>query len=130
VVCPVAVNRPLPLTVIAVTVDDIPGVGRVGDPLSLQADAMRENSNTVYVSAVEGTGIDRLLDRIDAMIEEDRVSRVKVRIPQKEGKILAMLEAKSRISSRKYKDGSVELVVDAPESVVRRIRQWVVKGRA
>jgi hypothetical protein len=33
----------LPLTVIAVTVGDIPGVGRVGDPLSLQADAMIKN---------------------------------------------------------------------------------------
>jgi len=38
---------------------------------SLQADAQREDSKTVYVSAAEGTGLDRLLARIDAMIEED-----------------------------------------------------------
>ena len=67
-----------------------------------------------------------LLQRIDAMIEEDRVSRVHLRVPQKEGKILAMLEAKARIYSRKYKDGAVELEVEAPESVVRRVREWVV----
>ena len=35
-----------------------------------------------------------------------------LRVPQKEGKILAMLEAKARIFSRKYKDGAVELEVE------------------
>lgn len=92
---------------------------------SLIADAAH-SGKTVYVSAVEGTGLDRLLERIDAMIEEDPVRRVRVRIPQKEGKTLAMLEARARIYSRKYKDGAVELEVDAPESVVRRVREWVV----
>jgi GTP-binding protein HflX len=94
---------------------------------SLQEDAQRDDSNTVYVSAKEGTGLDRLLGRIDAMIDEDRISRVHLRIPQKEGKVLAMLEAKTRIYSRKYKDGAVELEVEAPESVVRKIREWVVR---
>ncbi|MFZ0816530.1 MAG: GTPase HflX, partial [Candidatus Sulfotelmatobacter sp.] len=93
---------------------------------SLQEDAQRDDANTVYVSAKEGTGLAHLLDRIDAMIDEDRISRVHLRIPQKEGKTLAMLEAKARIYSRKYKDGAVELEVEAPESVVRKIREWVV----
>ena len=91
------------------------------------ADSLRDDSNTVYVSAAEGTGLDHLLNRIDAMIEEDRISRVHLRVPQKEGKTLAMLEAKSRIYSRTYKDGAVELDVEAPESVVRKIREWVVE---
>jgi GTPase len=95
---------------------------------SLQQDALRDESNTVYVSAAEGTGMERLLDRIDAMIDEDRISRVHLRIPQKEGKTLAMLEAKARIYSRTYKDGAVELEVEAPESVVRKAKEWVVKG--
>jgi len=89
-------------------------------------DAGSAGAKTVYVSAVEGTGLDRLLQGIDAMIEEDPVSRVHLRVPQKEGKMLALLEARARIYSRKYKDGAVELVVEAPESVVRRVREWVV----
>jgi GTP-binding protein HflX len=84
------------------------------------------DAQTVYVSATEGTGLDRLLARIDAMIEEDPVSRVHLRVPQKEGKTLAMLEANARIYSRKYKDGTVQLEVEAPESVVRRVREFVV----
>ncbi|HEV3513480.1 MAG TPA: GTPase HflX [Candidatus Sulfotelmatobacter sp.] len=92
---------------------------------SLQADAVRLGSDTVYVSAIEGTGVERLLERIDQMIEEDQVSRVHLRVPQKEGKMLALLEARARIYSRKYQDGAVELEVEAPESVVRRVRAFV-----
>jgi GTP-binding protein HflX len=96
---------------------------------SLQADALREDSNTVYVSAAEGTGLDRLLERIDTMIEEDPISRVHLRVPQEEGKILAMLEAKSRIYSRKYNDGAVELEAEAAASVLRKTRKWIVNPR-
>jgi GTPase len=96
----------------------------------LMRDALRDDSNTVYVSAAEGTGLDRLLERVDAMIEADQVSRVHLRVPQKEGKILAMLEAKARIYSRAYKDGAVLLDVEAPESVVRKVREWTVKHPA
>jgi GTPase len=88
----------------------------------------RDGSATIYVSAVEGSGLGFLLERIDSMIDEDRVSRVRLRVPQKEGKALAMLEARSRIYSRAYKDGSVELEVDAPASVVRRVREYVIQG--
>jgi len=90
------------------------------------ADAARSDSKTVYVSAVEGTGLDVLLNRIDKMIEEDAVCRVTLRVPQKEGKTLALLEAKARIFSRKYTDGAVELEVEAPESVVRKTKEFVV----
>jgi GTP-binding protein HflX len=96
----------------------------------LMRDALRDDSNSVYVSAAEGTGLERLLAHIDAMIEEDQVSRVHLRVPQKEGKILAMLEAKARIYSRAYKDGAVLLDVEAPESVVRKVREWTVKHPA
>ena len=95
---------------------------------NLMADAARESSRTVYVSAVEGTGLDTLLKRIDRMIEEDPVSRLHLRIPQKEGKTLALLEARARIYSRKYNDGAVELEVEAPESVIRKVKGWAVKS--
>ena len=92
---------------------------------SLMADTAR-GGKTVYVSAIEGTGLDLLLERIDALIEEDPVCRVHLRVPQSEGKTLAMLEARARIYARAYKDGLVELEADAPESVVRRVREFVV----
>ena len=93
----------------------------------LLTDAGRPDAKTLYVSAVEGTGLDRLLERIDALIEEDPVSRVHLRVPQAEGKALALLEARARIYSRQYADGTVELEADAPESVVRRVREFVTR---
>jgi GTPase len=92
-----------------------------------QRDSLRDDSSSVHVSAVRGIGIGTLLDRIDAMLSEDAVSRVRLRVPQKEGKMLALLESRSRIYSRHYKDGLVEMEAEAPESVVRRVREWVVE---
>jgi GTP-binding protein HflX len=61
------------------------------------------------------------------MLEADPLSRVRLRVPQKEGKMLALLESRSRIYSRHYKDGLVELEAEAPQSVVRRVKEWVVE---
>jgi GTP-binding protein HflX len=92
-----------------------------------QRDSLRDGAHTVHVSAAKGIGLGTLLDRIDEAVSEDPVGKMRLRIPQKEGKTLAMLEAKARIYSRKYKDGAVELEVEAPGSVVRRVREWIVK---
>jgi len=91
-----------------------------------QRDSLRDDATTVHVSAARGIGLSTLLDRIDQMLAEDAVSRVRLRVPQKEGKALAMLEARSRIYSRQYKDGAVELEAEIPESLARRVREWVL----
>lgn len=94
--------------------------------LPKQRESLRDDANTVHVSAVKGIGMSTLLERIDHMLSEDAISRIRLRVPQKEGKTLAMLEARARIYARSYKDGLVELEAEAPESVVRRVREWVV----
>ncbi|HTJ31359.1 MAG TPA: GTPase HflX, partial [Acidobacteriaceae bacterium] len=89
-------------------------------------DNLRDDAKTVHVSAAKGVGLTTLLDRIDQVLEQDPLSRIHLRVPQKEGKALAMLEAGSRIYSRNYKDGLVEMEAEAPASLVRQVRQWVV----
>jgi GTP-binding protein HflX len=91
-----------------------------------QRDSLRDDAHIVYVSATKGIGLSTLLDRIDQMLSADAISRVRLRVPQKEGKALALLEARSRIYSRQYADGVVELEAEVPESVARRMRDWVV----
>jgi GTP-binding protein HflX len=91
-----------------------------------QRDSLRDDARTVHVSAAKGIGLTTLLDRIDQMLSEDALSRVRLRVPQKEGKALAMIEARSRVYSRKYKDGAVELEAEVPESLARRLKQWVI----
>ena len=92
----------------------------------LQRDSLRDDAGTVHISAVKSIGLGTLLDRIDQLLDEDRPSRVHLRVPQKEGKMLALLEARSRIYSRAYKDGLVELEAEAPQSLLRRVKEWVV----
>jgi GTP-binding protein HflX len=91
-----------------------------------QRESLRDDEQTVHVSAAKGIGLGTLLDRIDDMLDEDRPTRVRLRIPQKEGKALAQLQARARIYSRKYRDGLVELEADAPDSLLRRMKEWVV----
>ena len=91
-----------------------------------QRDSLRDDAKAIHVSAAKGVGMSTLLDRIDQLLQADALSRVHLRVPQKEGKTLAMLEARARIYSRKYKDGLVELDVEAPESVMRKVREFVL----
>ena len=92
-----------------------------------QRESLLDDASRVHVSAAKGTGMTTLLDRIDEMLSEDPISRVHLRVPQKEGKLLSLLEARSRIYSRAYKDGLVEMEVEAPESVVRKVRAFITR---
>jgi GTPase len=95
--------------------------------LPKQRESLRDDDHTIHVSAAKGIGLGTLLDRIDAVLDEDRPVHVRLRIPQKEGKILSQLEAGARISSRTYHDGLVVLEAEAPASLLRRMREWVVE---
>jgi GTP-binding protein HflX len=94
---------------------------------SLRDSDLLDNGQTIHVSAAKGIGLSTLLDRVDALLEEDRPCRVRLCIPQKEGKMLAQLQAGARIYSRQYQDGLVVLEADAPASLLRRMREWVVE---
>ena len=95
--------------------------------LPKQRESLRDDEQTIHVSAARGIGLTTLLDRVDALLEADRPQRVRLRIPQKEGKMLAQLEAGARIYSRQYQDGLVVLEAEAPASLLRRLREWVVE---
>jgi len=95
--------------------------------LPKQRESLRDDDHTIHVSAAKGIGLSTLLDRVDAVLEGDRPERVRLRIPQKEGKMLAQLQAGARIYSRQYQDGLVVLEAEAPASLLRRMREWVVE---
>jgi GTPase len=95
--------------------------------LPKQRESLRDDDQNIHVSAAKGIGLSTLLDRVDAVLEGDRPERVRLRIPQKEGKMLAQLQAGARIYSRQYQDGLVVLEAEAPASLLRRMRAWVVE---
>ncbi len=90
-------------------------------------ESLCDTERVIHVSAAKGIGLDKLLEGIDTQIAEDPVRRVQLRVPQSEGKALAMLNAKAQIYAREYRDGYVDLDVQAPESLLRKMKTFEVK---
>jgi GTPase len=91
----------------------------------LKRESLIDTGDVVHVSAARGVGMDRLLQRIDELIEQDPVRQVRLLVPQSEGKALSTLDAKSVVMSREYRDGYVELEVQAPASILRQMKAFV-----
>ncbi|HKT23359.1 MAG TPA: GTPase HflX, partial [Terriglobales bacterium] len=93
---------------------------------SKERESLPAGDNFVQVSAMKGEGLENLLDRIDAILTADPVGKLRVSIPQSEGKLLATIEAGGKILNREYKKDRVELTVEGPESLLRRVEQFRV----
>jgi GTPase len=96
---------------------------------------LKDAKECVHISAARALHLDRLLAAIDARLDQDPIARARLRVPQSEGKVLAQLESRSVILSRGYVsnengDEVVELEVDAPESLLRRLSRFVLAGGA
>jgi GTP-binding protein HflX len=101
------------------------------DLLSIkERESLPGGDNIVQVSAMKGDGLENLLERIDAILTADPVGKMRVSIPQSEGKLLATVEARAKILSREYKRDRVELTVEGPESMLRRVEQFRVGGKS
>jgi GTPase len=91
--------------------------------------ALINSDKVVHVSAAKGIGLEELLLAIDEAITEDPVRGAKLRIPQSDGKSLALVEAKAQITKRQYRGENVHLDVRAPESVLRKVQAYVVRQK-
>jgi GTP-binding protein HflX len=87
---------------------------------------LRDTPGTVHVSARSGAAIGRLLEAIDENLQGDPLCRVRLRIPQHEGKALSMLQAGARIYARKYRDGVLEAEAEMPQSLARKFESFRV----
>lgn len=94
-----------------------------------QRRALTHTANTVYISAARQIGLDDLLNAIDARLEIDALQRLRIRVPQSEGKLLAQIEARAHVLTRSYRDTQVQMEVDAPESLARALREYEVRTR-
>jgi GTPase len=95
-----------------------------------QRASLANSAGTVYISAARQAGLDTLLAAIDSRLEIDALRRLRIRVPQSEGKLLAQIEARARILKRSYRNSAVQMDVEAPESLARVLDAYVVKSRA
>lgn len=94
-----------------------------------QRRSLVDGNNTVYVSAAGKLGLDRLLAAIDKRIDIDAMQRLRIRVPQSEGKLLAQIEARAHILKRAYRDSAVQMEVEAPESLARVLQPFAIRTR-
>jgi GTP-binding protein HflX len=83
----------------------------------------------VAVSALTGAGIPELLARIDAMLPLDPVARACFRIPHSEGSALHLLYEFARVLEKTDNEEYSEVIADAPESVRRRLAEYMQPDR-
>jgi GTP-binding protein HflX len=106
---------------------------RVMNKIDLVPQAQRREltntANTVYISAQKQLGLDNLLSAIDGHLEIDALQKLRIRVPQSEGKLLAQIEARTHILKRSYRDSKVHMDVEAPESLARTLRKYEVVPR-
>ena len=82
----------------------------------------------VLVSGLTGEGIDRLFDQIDAVLPFDLVETVRFRIPLREGATLAALHEGGKVRREDYHGNVCEIEVEAPESLRRRFKRYLMKN--
>jgi GTP-binding protein HflX len=86
------------------------------------------HARAVAVSALTGEGLDGLLAAVDEALPVDPVSRATLRIPAAEGSVLHMLHQQGCVSSVQYSAEFCEVQAEIPESLKRRLADYVVAG--
>jgi GTP-binding protein HflX len=86
------------------------------------------NGNKAYVSALEGTGLQDLLRRMDAAMPVDPVVHLLLRIPLTDGRTLALVHALGKVLSSTLEETSMLLEADLPESLARRVNSYAIQG--
>jgi len=84
--------------------------------------AMSAANGNVYVSALESTGLEELLRRVDEMMVVDPVRRLRFAVPLTEGRKLALVHGLGRVLHSELRDSKMVIDAEVPESLVRRLR--------
>jgi GTP-binding protein HflX len=82
---------------------------------------LRAGNGNVYTSALHGTGLQELLEKVDALLPVDPTVRKFFHLPVSDGRTLAMIHACGRVFSSQVVDGHLRLDAEVPESFARRL---------
>jgi len=81
-------------------------------------------ANSLNISATQAIGLDSLLRKIDELLCGDPLIRAKFLFKQTNGNLLSKLYSCSRLIERSYVDDQVFIEVEAPQSVVERLKKF------
>jgi GTPase len=86
--------------------------------------AWTADNSVAAVSAQTGEGIPRLLELMDRALTADPIVEARFMVPQREGAVLAALDAGALILKREFSGDFVDLAVAGPASLLGRYRQY------
>ena len=108
-------------------VDRIPGDPDIGAlARRILEDPQHQPAGAVAISASTGQGFDALLQKIDETLTLDPVSACRFRFPIGEGAPLHLLHEYAHVTATRYSEDVCEVEAVVPESVQRRLRQYLV----
>ena len=81
-------------------------------------------ASSLSISATQAIGLDSLLCRIDELLPRDPLIRAKFLFKQTNGNLLSKLYSCSRLLERSYINDQVFVEVEAPQSVVERLKRF------
>ena len=84
-------------------------------------------TETIPVSARTGGGFSELLQAIDQALPLDPVSRQRFLIPAGEGALIHLLHEHAKVLSSQYRGEVLEVEVEVPESVKRRLSRYLAE---
>lgn len=83
---------------------------------------LRENA--LFISSVLGTGLDKVLEKIDSLLAYDPLALGRFEFSFAQSASMSRLYDSSRVISRTCTDNGILLEVEAPRSVLERFREW------
>ena len=97
----------------------------------LEEDERRELKNSpraVFVSALEGLGLDELRGEIERLLPGDRPVRLALRFSAAQGRERALVHERGRVLSESFRDGMVWIEAEVPESLAHQLGEYAVKS--
>jgi GTPase len=94
--------------------------------LSNHGSGLFSQANSLSISATRAFGLDNLLRRIDELLSGDPLIKAKFLFKQTNGSLLSRLYSCSRLIERSYVDDQVLVEVEAPLSIVERLKKFRV----
>ena len=82
-------------------------------------------SGAVRISAINGTGIDKLLERIEENLPVE-IRRVKLLIPFDKGRIAAEVREKATLLEEKYSENGIVITALLKPDMYGRLNEYVV----
>lgn len=86
-----------------------------------------KRAGAIAVSGLKRTGLEDLIQAIDASLTRDPLLEVRFRLPQSEGRAMAALEAGATIEGKRFEGNLAYLTAVGPASLLNRYRRFQLR---